>query len=176
MSSRVEWIDWSGKAGHLDLGVCIACSVRRLVTSNWGYERGCVNLELWDAMSLYRLLLHSPLTEVRCSKYCLFEDSIFPIQLFAICFPYGFVLYIEYVLMAKRLSHLCKHVDVKQLPPRFKLRVVCKVEQFCWKKGQTNGKNNSEHILLGAKCVYDSYLYLHSKPDQNPSLNLLFLV
>lgn len=33
--------------------------------------------------------------------------------------------------------------------------MVCKVESFCWKQGQTNGKNNFEHIpsLQGAKYV-----------------------
>lgn len=33
--------------------------------------------------------------------------------------------------------------------------MVCKVESFCWKQGQTNGKNNLEHILSlqGVKYV-----------------------
>lgn len=36
--------------------------------------------------------------------------------------------------------------------------MVCKVESFCWKQGQTNGKNNFEHILSlqGAKYVFQT--------------------
>lgn len=43
----------------------------------------------------------------------------------------------------------------KITPARFKLWIVCKVESFYWKLGQTNGKNNFKHILSlqGVKYV-----------------------
>lgn len=110
LSTRVEWTDLPKKAGFLDLGVYIACSVRRLVNIKLGLWKGLSSIWsfVWDTMSLYQLLPHSPLLEASCSKYSLFEGSRFPIY-----FPHDFVLNIEYGLMAKRLSHLCKHVDVK---------------------------------------------------------------
>ena len=115
LCTRVEWTEWPLKAGCLDLGVYIPCSVRRLVSIKLGLWKGLSSVWsfVWDAVSLYQLLLYSPVIEASCSKYCHFEGSTFRIWFFAMYFPYDFVLNIEYGLMAKRLSCLCKHVDVK---------------------------------------------------------------
>lgn len=47
--------------------------------------------------------------------------------------------------------------------------MVLKVESFCWKQGQTNGKNSFEHILSlqGTKYEFGIILIYTSIPKQS---------
>lgn len=110
-------------------------------------------LFVWD-MNLYQLPLHCPSIEVSCFKYCIFQVLRFPIWFLQHIFHTILFQTSRMALWSENFSSLETHA-CKITPARFKLWMVCKVESFYWKQGQTNGKNNFKHILSlqGVKYV-----------------------